>query len=696
MKTVLRIANLDCPVCAGELQSELQNIDGVRSVFIDYVGQKIVLEYDGEQVLQKVVDRTNGFEEVRVLTSGSSERKASRKKEWLCVLFSILCLVAGVWLNFGAQRLWLRIIAYGCYGLAYLSVGFSVLFSMVKNVAKGKIFDENFLMTVASLGAMAIGEVFEGVIVMLLYQIGELLQAMAVGSSRRSVAALMDLKSEWATLIKDGQQKRVKPEELQVGDLLFVKVGEKIPTDGILLSNSAVLDTKSLTGEANLREVQKGGELLSGCINSGGVLMMKVTRPYENSAVKKILDMVENASEGKAKPEKFITKFAKYYTPIVCGLALFLVLVAPPISGLLLDGRFYYKNWLRWMRSALTFLVVSCPCALVISVPLTYFSGIGTCAKNGILIKGATYLDILAQTRVLALDKTGTLTEGAFRIQKVTAFGECQESEILAIAATVEKDSSHPISSAFTGIESVYSAENTVELAGRGLRSVVNGKTVLIGNQTLLTENGIACMETQTEYATAVYVAMDGVLLGVIEIGDSLRSEAKESVEKLRLLGIERTAILTGDKEKYARRVAEEIGISETYAELLPDEKWQTAQMLKQDGKLLYVGDGINDAPVMATADCAVSMGSLGSAAAVEASDIVLISDDLRALPKGVRIAKKTRSIVLQNILFSIVMKVGFMALGAIGILPLGLAVFADVGVMLLAVLNSFRVRKLK
>ena len=419
MKKVLHIENLDCPVCAEALQSDLQKIKGVQSALVDYVSQTITVETEDEATIARVIKKANAFEEVRVLDGGMYEMKADKHaKEWCMIAISTVLLIIGVLLEHFASGTLALVFRYAVYALAYLAVGYPVLISTIKNIAKGRIFDENFLMAIASLGAVAIGETSESVMVMLLYQLGELLQSIAVGSSRRSVTELMSLKSETATLLIDGQQKTVAPESLQIGDVLLIKAGERVPVDGIVLTEKAVLDTKSLTGEAELRAYEKGEEVLSGCINAGSMFEMKVLRAYEDSAVGRILDMVENASAGKAAPEKFITKFAKIYTPIVCILALLIAVFAPLFDGFAASGAFYFKDTARWVRSALTFLVISCPCALIISVPLSYFSGIGVCAKNGILVKGATYLDILAKTKIFAFDKTGTLTEGDFSIVK--------------------------------------------------------------------------------------------------------------------------------------------------------------------------------------------------------------------------------------------------------------------------------------
>lgn len=691
-RTVLHIENLDCPICAEALQSDLSKLKGVSSVVVDYVSQTIALEAENDDAIARVIKKANAFEEVRVLDGGRYETKKNlRLKEWFAIGLSVLFFIGGFLLEqFGVGTVAL-VFRYLFYAVAYLSVGYPVLISTVKNIAKGRIFDENFLMTVASLGAIVIGETSESVLVMLLYQIGELLQSIAVGSSRRSVTQLMELKSESATVLLQGEQKIIKPEEVKVGDILLVKAGEKVPVDGVLQSESAMLDTKSLTGEAEPRTFKTGDELLSGCINAGGMYEMKAIRPYEDSAAYKILDMVENASAGKAAPEKFITKFARIYTPIVCCLALAIALFAPLLNGLIADQKFYFMDWHRWVQSSLTFLVISCPCALIISVPLTYFSGIGMCAKNGILVKGATYLDVMAQVKLAAFDKTGTLTKGNFSLIKVHAKDE-GEKELLSVLVAAERGSAHPIAKAFEGYESALQAESVQEVAGRGLIAKMEGEEIFVGNENLMRENGVEFSPIDSVY-TVVYAAKNGICLGCVEIGDQLREEAKPMVESLKSLGLTRLVMLTGDGEKRAQKIAKEVGMYEVKAELLPGDKLKKAEELKAEGGLLYVGDGINDAPVMALADCAVSMGKLGSAAAVEASDLVLISDDLLSLPKAVKIARKTRAIVLQNIIFSIVMKVGFMALGIVGILPLWLAVFADVGVMLLAVLNSFRVR---
>ncbi len=692
MKKILKITGLDCPVCAEALQGDIQKIKGVSSAQVDYVTQTITLEVDTLESVKKAIKVANAFEEVRVLEGGEPASVETHVKEWWQMGISAALFALAFFLELLIKSSVVTWVCYGLYLAAYLTVGYPVLFSTLKNIRKGRIFDENFLMTVASLGAAFLGEVGEAVAVMLLYQLGELLQSLAVGSSRRSVARLMELKSERALLIEGEKQREVAPEELQLGDIVLVRAGEKTPADGVLLSEIALLDRKSLTGEAEPTQAKEGEEILSGSINIGNPYRMQITRKYEDSAVGRILDLVENANAAKAKPEKFIAKFSKIYTPIVCALALLLALVAPLASGLIVDGRLYFRDIPRFVQSALTFLVISCPCALVISVPLTYFSGIGVCAKKGILVKGATYLDCLAKTKIFAFDKTGTLTNGAFAVRKVFPNEGVSESEVLSLAAALEKGSAHPIAKALAGVETPYTAAELTEVSGKGLAAKIEGEEVLVGGRKWLEEKGISLPETEGVY-TQVFVAKGGAYMGAIELGDCVKENAKAALEELQKLGISRIVMLTGDNQTRAKAIANEVGMYEVKAELLPEDKLFSLNELKREGLVAYAGDGVNDAPVMTAADCAISMGNIGSAAAVEAADIVLVQDDLKGIAKAVKTARKTRSIVFQNILFSIGMKVAFMVLGAAGVLPLWLAVFADVGVMLLAVLNSLRVR---
>ena len=689
-RVVIPVDGLDCPVCAMELEEILRSVKGVNDVSVDVVSQSVLLEMDDDGAVKKAIEKINKFENVKVLDGGRYALK--REIPWKGVLQIIVSAVFfALAFLFEALRGFaaFNVLKYAAFIIAYISVGYPVFISTFKNICRGKIFDENFLMTVASIGAILLGEWHEGVAVMLLYQMGELLQGLAVGSSRKSIAQLMALKSETATLVTAGGYAIVEPESLFIGDTVLVKTGEKVPVDVRLQSEAATLDTKSLTGEVALVDVKSGDEILAGVINAGDAFTATVLRQYQDSATAKILELVENSTSKKAAPEKFIAKFAKVYTPVVCLLAL-AIAVFVPLIGYWAFGK---AEFARPFQTALTFLVVSCPCALVISVPLTYFSGVGACAKNGILVKGATHLDTLAKTTAFAFDKTGTLTKGAFEILNILPMDGADEREILSIAATLEKVSTHPIGGAFAKIKQNLAVENVKEIAGKGLTGELDGVQIAVGNAALLKQLGLEILPIESTQ-TLVYVAKNGQCLGAVEIGDCIKSEAAETVKSLKAQGVKKTVMLTGDREETAKKIAEALGIDETYAGLLPDEKLKIAQDLQREHTLAFVGDGINDAPVMTVADCAVSMGTLGSAAAVEASHFVLVSDRLNGLVKALKIAKKTRKIVKQNVIFSILMKVAFMVLGALGVLPLWLAVFADVGVMLLAVLNSMRVRR--
>ena len=690
MKRLIKIENLHCAACALELEDELAKIKGVEEVYVDFVTQSITID-GSEEGIARAIKQTNKFEKVKVVEDGNTLKKENYKKEIGLIVFSALCFAVGFLFNtLLKEEVWTAV-TYVLYVLAYLSVGYPVLISTAKNCVKGKIFDENFLMTVASIGAVFLGQYDEAVLVMLLYQTGELLQAIAVGSSRRSVTELMRLKSERAYVSTSDGWIEVNPESLQVGDIVLVKSGEKIPADGSLIKGVATLDKKALTGESELDTVCEGAELLSGSVNVGSAFEMRIEKPYSESVVSKILDLVENAASKKAKPEKFISRFAKYYTPIVCLLALAIVLFVPPIAGLISEGRLFYKDFARYLQSALTFLVISCPCALIISVPLTYFSGIGACAKRGILVKGAIYLDEMARAKIFAFDKTGTLTYGDFTVRNIFPADGVEENELLQAIAAMEKSSAHPIAKAFEKVE-VLPCDNVIEFAGKGLKAIYNQAELLVGTREFLEENGVSVLAYDSEY-TLIYAAKEKEYFGAVELGDKVRSEAEKTISVLKEQGVEKVVMLTGDRVLRAERIANEVGVDEINAELLPDEKLTKAEELKALGGLVYVGDGINDAPVMKSADCAVSMGKLGSAAAVEASDLVLISDRLDGVVDCRKIALKTRKIVTENILFSIAMKTAFMLLGGLGVLPLWLAVFADVGIMLIAVLNSMRMR---
>lgn len=694
----IKITGLCCANCARELEEDLNKIEGV-SATVDFMNMNIALEADSPSSREKALYAITHFEDVKIVDGAEKKKSVIRQhlKDIILIAISVLFFIPAFVFDLThlmEESLAFKITGYVFFGIAYIAVGYKVLWLTVKNVAKGKIFDENFLMTVASIGAILLGifegEGFaEGVAVMLLYQIGELLQSVAVGASRGSIASLMNLKSNTATLVADGRQIVIPPEELRVGDIIVIKAGEKVPADCKITEGATSLDMKSLNGEPVPKDVKEGDEILSGSINISGAIYAEVTKEYKNSAVSKILELVENSTAKKSQPEKFITKFAKYYTPAVCLAAAIVAFLVPTIICAV-NSSFVWSTYAGWIYKALGFLVISCPCALVISVPLSYFGGIGRCAKEGILVKGSTCLDELALSNIAGFDKTGTVTEGEFKIVNYTS------EEVLRLAAAAEKFSSHPIAKAFNDIYTDVAVTDAKEIAGKGIECVKDGKTLLCGNDKLLKDRGVTA-EFKDGASTVIYVALDGKYLGFIEIDDSIKPEVKEAVKALKALGIEKTVMLTGDRKDRAEKIALDAGIDEVKAELLPDEKLAAAQSLKGDKKLLYAGDGINDSPVMAFADCAVSMGKVGSDAAIEASDVVLVSDKISLIPKGRKIAKGTRRIVMQNIIGSLLIKAVIMALDiAIAGFPLIISVIADVGVMLIAIINAMRTALIK
>lgn len=682
MKKVIKICNLDCAACAAELQEELEALDGINEVSVDFVGQRVTFEHEGEESLSKAIKHISSFEEVKIVDGNAPQKKDRHLKELLSIAISAIFFIPALVLHLMGIQPW---VAFGLFLASFAAAGWTVIWSVIRNIGRafkdgfhpGVLLDENLLMLIAAVGAFAIRQDMEGAIVMLLYQIGEYLQDLAVGSSRGAITRLMSLKSDSAIRLKDGKQEEIDPEELVAGDVILLRKGDKIPSDCRLLDDVASLDTKSMTGESYLKEVRKGGEMLSGCVNQGNAVRAEVVRPVSESAVAKILELVENSASQKAKPEKFITRFSRWYTPIVVLIAV-IVAIVPPL--------FQNFNFSEWIVPALNFLVISCPCALIISVPLTYFSGVGTLARYGVLAKGAVYLDNLAGVKVAAFDKTGTLTEGRFTVGKING-----QDRVLRLAAALEQASSHPLAQAFDTLEAP-AAEHVEEIAGRGLEGVVDGKKVLVGSYKLMTERKIACEEISGT-ALVVYVAEDGKAIGSVEIEDKLRPEAKQALEGLKAAGVEKIAVLTGDTSARAQATLAGLPVDEVCSELLPAQKPERAAKLKENGKLMYVGDGINDTPVMTVSDVSVAMGGLGSDAAIEASDFVLATDNLNSLPKAVKGARKTRKIVIENIVFSIAIKIALMVLSLLGILPLWIAVFGDTGVMLLAVLNSMRMR---
>lgn len=687
-KIILKTIGLDCPNCAKKLEEDLKKIAGITNANVVYVTGNIELEYENITSLNKAKDYINHFEDVKIIEKVEKEDKASNL---VITIISVLLFVLTLVLTLFFEGKTKEIISYAGYGITYLTVGYPVLIKTFKSLRKGQIFDENFLMTIASLGAIIISivtdenQMLEAAAVMLLYQIGEYLQNKAVGSSRNTIAKLIEMKSETANLFENGIIKTVDPQKLKIGDKIVIKAGEKIPTDCKVTSGSSSVDMKSLTGEAKPIDVKAGDDLLSGGINLSGRIFAIVTKEFKDSTVAKILDLVENSAAAKAKPELFITKFAKYYTPIVCLISLIIALVAPLIQFLITDQFLLVE----WIIKGLTILVISCPCALIISVPLTYFSGIGACAKKGILAKGATSLDELSQVRVALFDKTGTLTKGVFVVKNIIG----EDIELLKkVASAIEKYSNHPLSIPLTKYKTDLVCEEVKEIAGYGMKGIINGKMVLVGNAKLLNENNIIFNEINS-LSTVTYVSYDHKYLGAFEIDDEEKEETKEFLLKLKKYGIKKNIMLTGDNKERAIVFAKELAIDEVNASLLPTDKLEVSEKYQKNDKIMFVGDGINDSPVMIAADCSFSMGQLGSDAAVEASDFVLINDNLNGIIETVKISKKTRVLVLENIIGSILIKVIVMILGFFGLIPLWGAVLADVGVMLIAVLNALRVK---
>ena len=575
------------------------------------------------------------------------------------------------------------------YLIPYLIIGWDVLWRAVRNIAHGQVFDENFLMALATVGALAIGEYPEAVFVMLFYQVGELFQSYAVDQSRKSITALMDIRPDYANMEgPDGQLEQVDPEDVAVGDTIVIKAGERIPLDGVVLEGSSTVDTAALTGESLPRQVESGDDVISGCVNLSGLLKVRVTKAFEESTVAKILDLVENSASKKAKAENFITKFARYYTPIVVLAAVALAFLPPLLTSI---------QWVDSIQRALNFLVVSCPCALVISVPLSFFGGIGGASKDGILVKGGNYLEVLARTEIVVFDKTGTLTRGVFNVTAIHP-DHCDQGQLLELAALAECWSDHPIS---RSLKEAYGREmdssrvsNVEEVAGRGVKAVVDGHTICAGNDKLMDDIGVSWHPCH-RVGTTVHVASDGVYLGHIVISDEVKPDAKEAVAALKAAGVRKTVMLTGDAQAVGEDVAKQLGLDEVHTQLLPADKVERVEKLLKEvspkGALAFVGDGINDAPVLSRADIGIAMGGLGSDAAIEAADIVLMDDKPSKIAHAIRIARRTLSIVRQNIVFALAVKLLVLVLSAVGLVSMWAAVFADVGVSVIAILNAMR-----
>lgn len=585
------------------------------------------------------------------------------------------------------------------YLIPYLIVGYDVLKGALHGILNKQVFDENFLMAVATVGAIGLGEYPEAVAVMLFYQIGELFQSYAVGKSRKNISNLMDIRPDYANIEKDGELVKVDPDEVAIGDIITVVVGEKIPLDGIVVEGTSSLNTSALTGESKPRSVKVNDEVISGCINMESPLKIKTTKDFGESTVSKILDLVENATSAKSKSENFITKFAHYYTPIVCYSALAVAILPPLVNGLILGDGY---NWSTWLIRALTFLVVSCPCAIVISIPLSFFGGIGGASSQGVLVKGSNYLEQLSKVKIVAFDKTGTMTKGIFEVTTIHN-NEFSEEELLDYAAHGEIFTTHPIGKSIikeygkpldkTRVKSVK------EIPGKGIKAIIDDKTVLIGNEKLMNEYGVSIIECHDE-GTIVHLAIDNHYKGHIHIGDVIKPTSEKAISELKKIGIRLTVMLTGDEKHVGENVAKKLNIDRVYSELLPQDKVSKVEELlkdkKEDEVLAFVGDGINDAPVLSLADIGIAMGALGSDAAIEAADIVLMDDDPLKIAKAIKIAKKCMRIVYENIFFAIGIKVACLILTAIGITNMWIAIFADVGVMVICVLNAIRALNVK
>lgn len=612
----------------------------------------------------------------------SKKQKRMLRRILVSAVFFVICVLLPV---SGWPRLLAFLVPYGV-------IGWDVLWRAVRNIAHGQVFDENFLMALATVGALAIGEYPEAVFVMLFYQVGELFQSYAVDQSRKSITALMDIRPDYANMEgPDGQLEQVDPEDVAVGDTIVIKAGERIPLDGVVLEGSSTVDTAALTGESLPRQVESGDDVISGCVNLSGLLKVRVTKAFEESTVAKILDLVENSASKKAKAENFITKFARYYTPIVVLAAVALALLPPLLTSI---------QWVDSIQRALNFLVVSCPCALVISVPLSFFGGIGGASKDGILVKGGNYLEVLARTEIVVFDKTGTLTRGVFNVTAIHP-DHCDQGQLLELAALAECWSDHPIS---RSLKEAYGREidaarvsSVEEVAGRGVKAVVDGHTICAGNDKLMEDIGVSWHPCH-RVGTTVHVASDGVYLGHIVISDEVKPDAKEAVAALKAAGVRKTVMLTGDAQAVGEDVAKQLGLDEVHTQLLPADKVERVEALLKEvspkGALAFVGDGINDAPVLSRADIGIAMGGLGSDAAIEAADIVLMDDKPSKIAHAIRIARRTLSIVRQNIVFALAVKLLVLVLSAVGLVSMWAAVFADVGVSVIAILNAMRALK--
>ena len=704
LKKEILLEGLCCGNCAAKIERESNNIDGVKSAIVDFISTKLIMEIEDSSKQSDIIDEVKDIvkriePDVNVVVIDSKDSQSKSKNEEVEEENNkeeIIRLIIGA-LIFGIATVmkFSNSIELVLYLISYVLVGGEVVLGALRNIRRGQVFDENFLMGIATIGAFAIGEYPEGVAVMLFYQVGEMFQDMAVNRSRKSISALMDIRPDFANLKINGDIKKVDPEEVSIGDIIVVKPGEKVPLDGKVIEGSSMVDTAALTGESVPREVGRGDSILSGVINKNGLLTIEVEKEFGDSTVAKILDLVQNASSKKAPTENFITKFARYYTPTVVFAALALAIIPPLFIE---DATFS-----DWVYRALSFLVVSCPCALVVSIPLGFFGGIGGASKNGILVKGGNYLEALNDVEMVVFDKTGTLTKGIFKVTEINSENNISKDELIAYAAYAENYSNHPIGASILkayGKEiDKYKIENYEEISGHGVKVIIDGKEVLAGNYKLMNRENIPYKQVET-IGTLVHVAIDKKYAGYIVISDELKEDSAKAIKDLKAIGVKKTVMLTGDNEKVGSKIAKELRLDEVYAELLPDQKVEKLELLFKEkspkGKIVFVGDGINDAPVLARADIGIAMGGVGSDAAIEAADVVIMTDEPSKIASAIKIAKKTRSIVMQNIVFALGVKIIILGLVAIGMGTMWEAVFGDVGVALLAVLNAMRAMKVE
>ena len=702
MKKELMLNGLTCAHCASVIDEKVKHIDGVKNSNLNFTNKKLSVEIDcdnEEKIIKNIIDIINDTEPgLDIQIEGQREikedktQKSIKNNEKLNLLKIIAGAIVFIFAFYeeiaGRENKYSLVI----FLVAYLLVGSDVLYKALRNITKGRIFDENFLMSVATIGAIAIGELSEAVGVMLFYKIGEYLQELAVGKSRKSISELMQIRPDMANLKLGNTIKVVNPEDVNIGDYIIVKPGEKVPLDGVVIEGSSMMDTSALTGESVLRTVKKGDNLLSGFINKNALLTVQVTKDFSESTASKILDMVENASSKKSKTENFISVFSRYYTPIVVGLAL-LIAILPPIF--MQGGTFS-----EWIHRGLIFLVVSCPCALVLSIPLSYFSGIGVASKQGVLIKGSNYLEALRYVDTVVFDKTGTLTEGVFDVVKVKPVN-ISEDELIKFASIAEVNSNHPIAKSILNYYNkeinLNNIEEYEEIASHGIRVKYENNIILAGNEKLMASNNIK-IEKSTDVGTVVYIAINNEFKGYIVIADKIKTDSEEAIRLIKEQGIKETVMLTGDNKEVANFVAKKLKLDKVFSNLLPNEKVEKIEELYKNRiekeKIAFVGDGINDAPVLARVDVGIAMGGLGSDAAIEAADVVIMTDEPSKIAQGIKISKKTYKIVWQNIIFALGIKIIVMVLGATGIASMWDAVFADVGVALIAVLNAMRIMK--